>query len=328
VRTVVLLGALVTGLGNEALAQPLGEAACAALLAPDTGVSTIVDAARRDLMAATLRDPASTDQRRAAEVLLSAARADGTLDAGRLCAALEVTLVGRDALLTGYYRPVVSARRVRDDDFRYPLYALPAPEWRGFSREQIDRGALDGRTPVVAWLADPIEVFFIHVQGSAVLQLPDGRMAVGFAGSNDLPYTSIGALLVSAGKMAREDVTMESLKAYLRSHPGERDDIFHANDRYIFFEERPDVPLGSLGVPLTDGRSVAADPAAYAPGSLLFVKAIGDSSLSPRLVFAQDRGSAIVGDGRLDLYVGTGAEAAAVAGPLQDRVDVFLLRPR
>jgi len=325
---VVLLGALLVGLGGEALAQPLDAAACVAILGPDTGASTVLDAARHNLTAGRLRGPTSNDQRQAAEALLSATRADGTLDAGRLCATLEVTLVRRDALLTGYYRPLVPARRVRDDRFRYPLYALPAPEWRRFSREQIDGGALDGRGPVVAWLADPIEVFFIHVQGSAVLQLPDGRMAVGFAGSNDLPYTGIGALLVSAGKMAREDVTMESLKAYLRSHPGERDAILHANDRYIFFEERPDVPLGSLGVPLTDGRSVAADPAAYAPGSLLFIRPLAGSVITPRLVFVQDSGSAIVGTGRLDLYVGTGDDAAAIAGPLQDTVDVFVVGPR
>jgi membrane-bound lytic murein transglycosylase A len=234
-----------------------------------------------------------------------------------------------DVLLTGYYRPIVPARRSRDSEFRVPLYGLPDPSLRTRTRAEIDRGALEAKAPVVAWLADPIEAFFIHVQGSAVLELPDGRMTIGYAGSNGRPYTSIGAQLVRDGRMRREEVTMASLKAYLRDHPSDRDAILHTNERYIYFREVEDEAIGSLGVPLTDGRSVAADPGVYPPGTLLLIDSSDAAAgLSPRLAFVQDQGSAITGPARLDLYVGTGDEAGRIAGPLQQRVSVYVVRAK
>jgi membrane-bound lytic murein transglycosylase A len=308
-------------------AQPTSRAECVQLLTSDDG-GALDQAAAHTLMAVDLRASAARDRRTAAEVVRETSRDSAAARAERVCGAIAMERVQTSALLTGYYRPVVPARRSKDEGFRYPLYRLPEPALRGRSRAEIDRGALDGRVSALAWLADPIEAFFIHVQGSAVLDLPDGRMAVGYAGSNGRPYTSIGALLVGDGRMRREDVTMESLKTYLRERPSERDAILRANERYVYFQQVPDAAVGSLGVPLTDGRSVAADPAVYPPGTLLFLDAPAGAAVSSRLVFVQDRGTAIVGPGRLDLYVGTGESAAKVAGPLKQNVDVYVVRAR
>jgi membrane-bound lytic murein transglycosylase A len=313
-------------------AQSLSEGECTRLLVDDEGQAPLREAAARNLAALAVRAPDAQAVRRASEALIEAL--PSTDYAERLCASLVMRRAAPAALLTGYYRPLVPASRTREGEFRHPLYALPPADLRGLPRAAIERGALNGTVPVVAWLDDPIEAFFIHIQGSALLALPDGgRMAVGYAGSNGRSYTSIGALLVRDGRMRREDVTMESLKRYLRDHPSERDAILHANERYIYFQAVDEHAAGSLGVPLTGGRSVAADPAVYPPGSLLFITPPANSpggtgSITPRLVFVQDRGSAITGPGRLDLYVGTGEAAGSIAGPLQQEVDVFVLTPR
>jgi membrane-bound lytic murein transglycosylase len=320
------------GLATPAAAQRLSDDDCMRLLATDGEPAALRGAAMKNLDAAALQSAAASAARRASEAVV-AALPDATVEAGAvrfepLCGSLAVERVPDPVLLTGYYRPLVPARRVREEAFSHPLYALPSPELRSFSRAEIDHGALDGRVPAVAWLADPIEAFFIHVQGSALLELPEGPMSVGYAGSNGRPYTSIGALLVRRGAMRQEDVSMESLKAYLREHPDQRDAILHANERYIYFAQADSRPIGSLGVALTDGRSVAADPDVYPPGTLLFIRPDAASGVGPRLAFVQDRGAAIAGAGRLDLFLGTGAEAGRLAGPLRQIVDVFVLRPK
>jgi membrane-bound lytic murein transglycosylase A len=328
-RGVAAGAAVVASLaGGLAHAEPLTHAQCRTLLGLDGApLGPLREAAVRNLGAAALEAPDADSLRRAAEAVIAATSGgDATIEG--VCRSLVVEPVARQALLTGYYVPVVPARRSRDETFQHPLYALPAPALRQHSRAEIDRGALDGTVSVVAWLADPVEAFFIHIQGSARLALPDGQMAVGYAGSNGRAYTSIGAVLIADERMRREEVSMESLKAYLREHPNERDAILHANERYIFFREIAGEPVGSLGVPVTAGRSVAADPAAHPPGTLLFIRPRdGSTGVSPRLVFVQDRGSAITGPARLDLFVGTGDEAGRIAGPLQQQVDVFVLRP-
>lgn len=320
------LALLLCASAAPAHAEPLTRDECRVLLRLDTAREPIAEAAAHNLAAAALNTAGAGGLRRTAEALLAPPSSGGSLDADRLCRSLVVEPV-TTALLTGYYVPVVPARRTRDPEFRYPLYALPDAAQRDLSRAEIDRGALADRVPAIAWLSDPVEVFFIHIQGSALLELPEGRMSVGYAGSNGRPYTSIGALLVSDGRMRREDVSMETLKEYLRSHHEERDAILHANERYIYFRELDGDPVGSLGVPLTAHRSVAADPAVYPPGSLLFLRPVdGSTGIGARLVFVQDRGSAITGPDRLDLFVGTGEEAGRIAGPLQQRVEVFALR--
>ena len=314
--------------GSPIAAEPLTQSQCVALLSRDSAAAPLREAAAQNLASATLRSVDARDRRAATETALEAGSRSSTEAATRLCAALVVERVESPVLLTGYYRPVVPARRAREEGFRYPLYALPEPALRSYSRAEIDKGALDGRVPVIAWVSEPVEAFFIHVQGSAVLAMPDGRMAIGYAGSNGRPYTSIGAVLIARGTLKRDEMSMDALKTYLRDHPDERDAVLHANERYIYFQQVEDAAIGSLGVPLTDGRSVAADPESYPPGSLLFIEPMGAAGPAPRLVFAQDRGSAITGRSRLDLYLGTGDEAGRVAGGLKQPVTVYVLRPR
>jgi len=309
-------------------AQVLSDKDCESLLVADEAHAPLRDAAARNLAAAALGEPSALGRRRVTEYVLRTMETSGER-AASLCDGLAVEPISTEVLLTGYYRPLAPARSAREGAFRYPLYAVPPPDLRGHSRAEIDAGVLDGRVPVVAWLDDPVEVFFIHVQGSALLDLPEGTLAVGFAGSNDRPYTSIGSVVVGQGRMRQEEVSMESLKGYLRAHPSERDEILHANERYIYFAQAGSRPIGSMGVPVTSGRSVAADPSVYPPGTLLFIQSVATArGAPPRLAFVQDRGSAIVGRGRLDLFLGTGEAAGRIAGELRQEVRLYVLSPK
>lgn len=266
-------------------------------------------------------------------------------------------------LVTGYYQPELSARRRRSDRFRYPLYRLPndmvevdltelCPACnRGviqgrvrdgklipyYSRADIDGGALADRGDEIAWLDDPVEAFFLHVQGSALLRFDDGvQMQVSYSGSNGRPYTSLGHVLVEQGKMEREAVSLQTIKEYLRSHPSEQAQLLETNERYIFFRPVITGPIGSIGVPLTDGSSIAADASVYPRGGLAFMRvrprhqpdAASDAPVFARLVTIQDAGTAITGAGRIDVFFGTGATAEAIAGEMRNSGDLYLVLPQ
>lgn len=264
-------------------------------------------------------------------------------------------------LFTGYFEPELTASRDRSDRYRYPIYRVPddlvqvdlatyCPGCKAgplvgrvkehalvpyYSRAEIDGdGVLQGEDAELAWLDDPIEVFFLHVQGSGRLRFADGTaMQVSFAGSNGRDYRSIGKLLVDAGKVPLETASLQTLKQYLREHPDDRDAILFANERYIFFRPVPVGPIGSMGVPLTPGRSVAVDPGVYPLGSLAFIKtqrpaASGGTVPLSRFVCAQDAGAAIAGPGRVDVYWGEGADAERVAGPMRSPGEMYLVLPK
>lgn len=264
-------------------------------------------------------------------------------------------------LFTGYYQPELRAAREPSATFAYPLYRTPDDlvhvEQRDacpscdaatlvgrseegevvpyYSRAEIDGGgALGGRELELAWVESPIELFFLHVQGSGLLRFDDGTaMQVGFAASNGRPYRSIGKLLVESGKVPLQTASLETLRQYLRDHPEERDAILFSNERYVFFRPLPIGPIGSLGVPLTPGRSVAVDPAVYPLGSLLWIDSerpaeAGGALPLERFVCAQDAGAAIAGPGRIDVFWGAGVEAERIAGPMRARGEVYLLLPR
>jgi len=272
-----------------------------------------------------------------------------------------VRVSDRPLLVTGYYEPELPASRERTERFRYPIYRLPDDlvdidvgafcaacagriavgrvQGRRFvpyySRADIDgSGALQGREAELAWLDDPVEVFFLHVQGSGLLRFEDGSaMRVSYAGSNGRPYRSIGKILVEAGKMPLEEASLSSLKAYVRAHPEERDSLFAQNERYVFFRPVPVGPIGSLGVPLTAGRSLAVDSDAYPLGSLGFLRVGAESGSDrpasiARFVCAQDTGAAITGPARVDLFWGTGEAAARRAGDLRATGELYILVAR
>ncbi|MFQ5849287.1 MAG: murein transglycosylase A [Candidatus Binatia bacterium] len=268
-----------------------------------------------------------------------------------------------EALFTGYYRPVVEGSLSETPVYRYPIYRKPediveadlgsfVPQLYGeklvgqvegnrfvpyFSRYEIDTlGRLRGRGYEIAWVKDPVELFFLHVQGSGLLRLEDGRLLhLNYAASNGRPYTSIGRLLIDRREIPEDEVSMERLRRYLMEHPEEREDLLAENERYIFFRFVKDGALGNLDVPLTPGRSIATDSRLFPKGALAFItaekpifdatgKVVGWQPFS-RFVLNQDTGGSIRGPGRVDLYFGTGPQAGAAAGYMKSKGKLYLL---
>jgi membrane-bound lytic murein transglycosylase A len=268
-----------------------------------------------------------------------------------------------DVLFTGYYQPVVDGSLTPGDGFDYPIYGVPAEllaqEQVGadgagnddkqpgsieyelrvpyYSRRDIDQlGALRGRALEIAWVKDPIDLFFLHIQGSGLLRLRDGReVTVGYAAQNGLPYRSIGRLLIDDGKVAKEEMSMQRLRRYLTENPSEQNEVFAYNESYVFFRLNQDGPLGSLGVPVTAGRSIATDSRLFPRGALALVQmdipiigAQGElAGWRPvtRFVLNQDTGGAIRGPQRADYYFGTGDEAGALAGYMNRQGRLYFL---
>jgi len=257
-----------------------------------------------------------------------------------------------EVLFTGYYQPVIEGSLLPSQEFRYPLYGKPADLMTAelvtittamtiervvgridgeqfmpyYTRREIDEaGSLRGRGLEIAWVKDPIELFFLHIQGSGIIELPDGqRLSVGYAGQNGWPYRSIGRLLIDSGKASREEMSMQWLRRYLTDNPRERGDIFAHNESYVFFRPTPQGPLGSLEAPLAEGRSIATDARLFPKGALAFIQTQipiidGDGRLAgwrpiTRFVLNQDTGGAIRGPQRADIYFGTGDGAGSLAG--------------
>jgi len=265
-------------------------------------------------------------------------------------------------LVTGYYQPELPASRERTARFQYPLYRTPSDlvdvdlgqfcdgcggrTGHGrvqdgklvpyYSRAEIDAGVLTGSGAELAWLDDPVEAFFLHVQGSALLRFDDGvHMEISYSSSNGRPYTSIGRVLIDQGKMARDAMSLSALKDYLRTHPDEQAGLMAANQRYIFFRTVVVGPIGSAGVPLTAGRSIAADASIYPPGALTFLRidprdqpsANGQQPAFQRFAVIQDTGTAITGPNRIDVFWGAGSTAETIAGEMRNPGELYLVLP-
>ena len=219
-----------------------------------------------------------------------------------------------------------------------------------FSRRQIEREqALRGSASVLAYV-DPIDLFFMQIQGSGVVVLPDrSELRLGYDGTNGHPYRSIGALLVEQGDLPLATVTMQSIRRWLRNHPHRVEGVLHANPSYVFFRRLHGAgPLGNIQVPLTPRRSLALDRSLFVPGGLAYVKTTvpylrgtpdrqaeeGDSSEAiperpwERFMLVQDTGGAIRGHARGDIFWGRGAQAAAIAGRLKHPGKLYLLVAR
>jgi membrane-bound lytic murein transglycosylase A len=265
------------------------------------------------------------------------------------------------AFFTGYYEPEVAGSRVRSADFPVPLYGVPDdlvefdqadpppgidPALRfarataeGFvayhDRAAIAAGALAGRGLELVFLADPVEAFFIHIQGSARIRLAEGgTMRVTYAAKSGHPYTPIGRVLIDRGALPKGGVTMATIRAWLAAHPREAPEVTAENRSFIFFREAP-VEAPSLGpvaaarVPLTPGRSLAVDRLIHAFHMPVWIETtLPDGAPLRRLMAAQDTGSAIVGPARGDIFLGTGDAAGAVAGAMQAAGRFVLLVPR
>lgn len=272
---------------------------------------------------------------------------------------LRVVALPEDrGLFTGYYEPELPGALAPDETHRWPLYRAPSDlisvdlarfdqDLAGksivgrlengqlvpyHSRKAIDDGVLHNRNLEVLWLADPVEAFFLHIQGSGKVILPDGSaMRVGYAASNGLPFESTGRYLLRNGKIGRDQATAQGVAAWLRDNPVEAVPVMQRNSRYIFF--RPiegEGPVGAQGVALTPGRSLAIDRRYLPLGAPIWLDTTWPGTDRPlqRLVVAQDVGSAIKGVVRGDLYWGGGAPALEQAGRMKQPGSYYLLLPR
>lgn len=268
-------------------------------------------------------------------------------------------------LFTGYYEPTLQGSRRRTARYRYPLYLRPrdilsvdlgkfrddlagrrvAGRLAGnevlpyFDREEIDAGALARKGLELVWVDDPVDSFFLHIQGSGRVELEDGGvMRVGYAGQNGHPYYAIGRELVIRDGVEPKDVSMQSIRAWLADNPEQADEVMQLNPSYVFFRElRGEGPLGSQGVPLEPGRSLAVDRSYHPMGAPVWLDATAPDAddaaaqegLSlQRLMVAQDTGGAIRGPVRGDVFWGGGERGAEIAGRMKNRGRLWVMLPK
>jgi len=202
-----------------------------------------------------------------------------------------------------------------------------------YSRAQIAANGLDGAAPAIAWMADPVQLFFLQIQGSGQLLLDGGtRIRVGYAEQNGYPYRSVGRYLVDRGELPLERASMQGIKDWASANPGKLQDALNYNASYVFFRELPvdGGPPGALGVPLSTEYSIAVDRRYTPLGTPVYLATTYPNSPQPleRLVVAQDTGGAIRGAVRADFYWGAGDDAASIAGRMRQRGRMWILWPR
>ena len=240
-------------------------------------------------------------------------------------------------IFTAYFAPEYPARRVRVPGFPVPLYRAPivprlqsSPGQPGPTRTAItDAGLLRGSE--IAWLPDEMSAYLVHVNGSARLRLEDGTaLHVGHDGTNERPYTSLGRLLIDAGIVDADAMSMQAIVAAWEQDPAAVEALMRRNDRYVYFREiAADAwPASSLGIALTPEASIATDKTCFPAGAPALVITEIDGAPFVRLVFDQDSGGAIVGPGRADIYIGAGPQAGAIAGGMHAKGRMIYLLPR
>lgn len=257
------------------------------------------------------------------------------------------------AFATGYYEPEIAGSRTFQPGYEVPVYRKPpdlvevdaataeaaGTPRRGrldengivvpyYERAEIEDGALAGRGLEIAWAADAIDLFFLQIQGSGRLRLPDGGvMRIGYAGQNGRDYVGIGKLMKDRGLLEPGKTTMQDLVAWLRAHPEEGRAIMRENKSYVFFQELTGSgPLGALNLPVTPRVTVATDPKFVPLGAPVILDL--DRAEADGLWIAQDTGGAIKGSNRFDTFWGAGAEAARIAGGMTGRGQAWLLLPK
>ena len=269
----------------------------------------------------------------------------------------------RHVLFTGYFEPVFEASLTPDERYKYPIYRVPdnlikidlsmfnerykdeniIGRIEGntvlpyYSRKQIEaEKALNGRNLEIAWLKDPLDVVFLHIQGSGRLKLPDGNIVtVGYSASNGRPYRSIGRYMLDKGYMSRDEMSMQGIRGYLSEHPEVVDEVLNHNPSYVFFRIVDNGPLGNIGVPLTAGRSIALDSGIFPKGAICFLSSekpvinsngnIESWTKFSRFVMNQDTGGAIKGAGRADIFWGNDQYAEIAAGHMNHEGELYIL---
>lgn len=270
---------------------------------------------------------------------------------------------GRKVLFTGYYEPTLQGSRFRTAVYRFPVYETPqdlisidlspfSPELKGkkitgridnnnvvpyFERKEIeDPSIFQGRAAPIAWVKDQTGLFFLQIQGSGIIILPDGdSIRVHYHASNGRPYRSIGKVLIDQGKILRKEMSMQKIRAYLDLHPDQQEAIFNTNPSYVFFKREEGGPYGCLNVELTPGRSAATDRKLFPEAALMFIQASkplvdGDGKIHSwkpfsRFFLNQDTGGAIKGPGRCDLFLGSDPYAEIAAGHMKQEGTLYFL---
>jgi len=263
-------------------------------------------------------------------------------------------------LITGYYGPELDGSRKKTDVYRYPLYRQPDdllvidlsqlyPELgkyrlRGrivgnrvvpyFERGEIDTGKNPLSGQELFWVKDPVELFFLHIQGSGRIRLPDGKLImVGYANQNGHPYKSIGKLLLDRHEMTRDQMSMQNIRRWVEKNPDAGRKLLAENPSYVFFRQLPEdiqSPPGALGIPLTPLRSLAVDPRTIPLGAPVFLSTTYPGTDFPlkQLMVAQDTGGAIKGQVRADFFWGMGNDAGKVAGKMKQDGQLWVLLPK
>ena len=239
------------------------------------------------------------------------------------------------ALFTGYFEPQLDGARERSMRFRYPIYRTPpeALDGRWVTRREIEEGRLlEGRGFEIAWVDDPVELFFLQIQGSGRIRLQDGTtIRVGYGGRNGQPYRSIGQELVRRGIFAPHQVSAQVIRNWVRRNPAAGRELLYHNPSYIFFREvdlpDPDLgPLGAMNRSITPMRSIAVDPEHTPLGAAVWIEKAGADPIH-RLMVAQDTGGAIRGAQRADIFYGFGEEDGLAAGEIRDPGRMVVLLP-
>jgi membrane-bound lytic murein transglycosylase A len=277
--------------------------------------------------------------------------------------AYEITDRGNaQGLFTGYYEPEVAGALRRSGKYRVPLLRPPAdlidvklgdfaPDLKGrsiwgrvggnqlvpyYDRAQIEAGALAAQHLELLFLSDPVDAFFLEIQGAGRVRLRDGRIVrVAYAGQNGHPYVPIGRLLVERGELVHDKVSMQTIRMWLKTHPDQAKSVMDANPSYVFFRtlaDRPTTegPPGAFGVSLSPNRSMAVDRRFLPFGAPVFVATTNPINDAPwqHLLLAQDTGGAIKGPVRGDIFFGWSAEAETMAGRMQQKGNAYILLPR
>ncbi|BAT58235.1 membrane-bound lytic murein transglycosylase A precursor [Variibacter gotjawalensis] len=280
---------------------------------------------------------------------------------------VRIRRLGEQAgFLTGYYEPIIEGSRTKSDEFPVPVYGRPkdlvsaveqtGPDFpnRGgvlritetgervpyYDRGAIEDGALTGKNLELVWLRDPVDLFFTQIQGSARVRLKEGgTMRINYAAHNGQPYTAVGGLLVRDGRIPREEISMDRIRAWMAANPEEAKALRRANRAYVFFRVVDNLPedqeaIGAQSIPLVAGRSLAVDRNLHVYGTPFWIDAMLPLTAEKsqeryrRLMIGQDTGSAILGPARGDLYFGAGDEMGRVAGRIRHPAEWVMLVPK
>ena len=251
------------------------------------------------------------------------------------------------AFATGYYEPEIAGSRVRAPGFEVPIYRTPAdlircygPSGTGrarinheghcelyYTRGDIEDGALSGRGLELAWAADPVDLFFLQIQGSGRVRMPDGSiLRIGYDNQNGREYVAIGRLLRERGILPPGGASMQSIRDWMRANPEQGQALMRENLSYIFFKELSGPPLGALGLPVSERATVAVDPRFVPYGAPVFLTL--DRPEANGLWVAQDTGGAIKGPNRFDTFWGAGPEATRISGGMSASGEALILLPK